>query len=64
MNEIFAGILILLTLVLCVLAVRGLAKEFRGPVEDEPDRTAGSRRTEERKNEKIRKEIEQWRNGR
>ena len=57
---IILSVMTLVSLVVIVWTVRTIWRELRGMGEGT---AAEARRTEERKNEKIRKEIEQWRNG-
>lgn len=61
--------LIPVLLVLAAIAVaviiavgRSILREMQGGLGDD-DESQAVRRTEERKNERIRKEIEQWRDG-
>lgn len=53
---------VLLLSVISVAVVRSLLGEMNGTAEQDEFRAA--RRTEERKNARIRKEIERWREGR
>lgn len=59
MPTLILSILILLGLGGIAYGIHAVSAELRGM-----DGTAAAKTTEERKNEKIRKEIEKWREGR
>jgi hypothetical protein len=63
--QLIPGLLILAAIALgvCYAVMRSVLREMHGGLEDK-DESPAARRTEERKNERIRKEIEKWREGR
>ena len=61
---IFLLVLAVIALGVIVAVARSVIREMQGGLGDDDEDQAWRMTTEERKNERIRKEIEQWREGR